>query len=100
MERELKTAQKDFRAVEMNYGNDLVNLIIATRYVSILLSRPKIVGYLDANHPEMLAEFRNILSAASTDETVAGQIEVDARKPELSSKSTPANAFRDRKSVV
>jgi hypothetical protein len=94
MERELKTAQKDFKAVEMNYGNDLVNLVIATRYVSILLSRPKIVSYLDANHPEMLAEFRNILSAASTDETVAGQIEVDVRKPKLNSESPPANAFR------
>ncbi len=83
MERELRTAQKDFKAVEMNYGSDLVNLVIATRYISMLLSRPKIVGYLDANHPEMLAEFSSILSAASTDETVPGQIEVDARKAKL-----------------
>ena len=94
MERELKTAQKDFKAIEMNYGNDLVNLVIASRYVSSLLGRPKIVIYLDANHPEMLAEFRNILSAASTDGTVAGHTEVDKRKSKLDSKSPPTSAFR------
>jgi hypothetical protein len=69
MERELKTAQKDFKAVEMSYGNDLVDLVIAARYVSSLLGRPKIVRYLDENHPEMLEEFRTIVSATSTEET-------------------------------
>lgn len=93
MERELKTAQKDFKEIEMNYGNDLVNLVIAARYISSLLGRPKIVGYLDANHPEILAEFRKILSAESTDETVAVHTEVDARKPNLNSKSLPAKAL-------
>jgi hypothetical protein len=68
MERELKTAQRDFKVVETNYGNDLVDLVIAARYISSLLGRTKIVRYLDENHPEMLEEFRAIVSATSTEE--------------------------------
>jgi len=94
MERELKTAQKDFKAVEMNYGNDLVNLVIAARYVSILLSRPRIVGYLDANHPEMLVEFRDILSAASMDNSGADNIITDTQDSELSKIQPGANSSR------
>jgi ParB-like chromosome segregation protein Spo0J len=66
MERETKIANENFKVVEMNYGKDLVNLVIASRYVSSLLGRPKIVRYLDENHPEMLREFRTIVSAIST----------------------------------
>lgn len=93
MERELKSAQEDFKAVEMNYGNDLVNLVVATRYVSLLLTRPKIVSYLDANHPEILAEFRAIRSAMSTDGS-RGDAGTDLQAAELSLGSLRANASR------
>ncbi|MCC8977298.1 plasmid partitioning protein RepB C-terminal domain-containing protein [Bradyrhizobium acaciae] len=66
MERELKKAQQDFKTVELAYGADMVNLVIATRYVSTLLGRSRIVDYLDANHPEILREFRSIVAAIST----------------------------------
>jgi hypothetical protein len=94
MERELKSVQMDFKAVEMNYGNDLVNLVVATRYVSMLLACPKIVNYLDANHPEILVEFRAIRSATSAESCGIDDIEADSAVKELRSGSPRANASR------
>jgi hypothetical protein len=94
MERELKAAQKEFKVVEMNYGADLVNLVVATRYVSTLLSRPKIVSYLDANHPEILTEFCAIVSAALTDNSGVHGTGSDAQGADLSpprASASPAN---------
>lgn len=65
MDRELKKAERDFRPLELAYGTDMVNLVIAARYVSNLLGRSRIVQYLDANHPEMLSELRSIVAAVS-----------------------------------
>jgi hypothetical protein len=68
MEEELKTAQDKFKPIETAYGNDMVGLVIATRYVANLLQRCSIVHFLEENHPEILAELRNILFATSTDQ--------------------------------
>jgi hypothetical protein len=94
MERELKVAQKEFKTVEVNYGNDLVDLVVATRYVSNLLSRPKIVSYLDANHPEILTEFRAILLATSADGSGVDDVGTEFRAAVLSAGSPRANASR------
>jgi ParB-like chromosome segregation protein Spo0J len=67
MERELKTVQRELQAVETSYGGDMLNLVIATRYVSNLVSNRRVVRYLEDNHPEVLAEFRGILTATSLD---------------------------------
>lgn len=83
MERELKNAQQDFKTVELAYGADMVNLVIATRYVSTLIGCSRIADYLDANHPEMLREFRSIVAAVSTgyqQTRQAGAASEDARK--------------------
>ncbi|WLA94837.1 plasmid partitioning protein RepB C-terminal domain-containing protein [Bradyrhizobium elkanii] len=80
MERELKKAQQDFRTVELAYGADMVNLAIATRYISTLLGRPRIVDYLDANHPEMLSEFRSIVAAVSVEGQPTQQADAAAKE--------------------
>ena len=67
MDRELKKAELEFRPVELAYGTDMVNLVIAARYISNLLGRSKVAQYLDANHPEMLSEFRSIVAAMSAE---------------------------------
>jgi hypothetical protein len=43
----------------------MLNLMIATRYISKLVSNRIIVSYLDEHHPEILKEFHTILSATS-----------------------------------
>jgi hypothetical protein len=65
MERELKTVQQDLKAVEASYGSDMLNLMIANRYISKLVGNRVIARYLDENHPEILKEFRAILCATS-----------------------------------
>ncbi len=65
MERELRTVPNDFGAIEATYGEDLLNLVIVTGYVSKLINNRRIEKYLDENHPEILKGFRTIVSAAS-----------------------------------
>jgi len=71
MERE-GIAGKDFRSVEARYGDDVLNLVIASGYVSKLISNPKVARYLGQHHPEILEEFRTIVSAVSLDQVSAG----------------------------
>jgi methylphosphotriester-DNA--protein-cysteine methyltransferase len=67
MEREMETLQQDFKAVETSYGEDVLHLVIAAGYLSKMVSNRKIEKYLEQNHPEILAEFKVVISAASLD---------------------------------
>lgn len=67
MEREMSTLQQDFKAVEASYGEDVLHLVIAAGYLSKMVANRKIEKYLEQNHPEILAEFKVIISAASLD---------------------------------
>jgi hypothetical protein len=68
MERELKDVQRSLSNVEASYGSDLVDLMIAARFVSRLLGSRKIALYLEDNHPEVVKEFRVIVSATLPDD--------------------------------
>ncbi len=70
MEREMESLQRDFKAVEASYGDDVLQLVIATGYLSKLVSNPEIERYLSAYHPEFLEEFRAIITVASLDQAV------------------------------
>lgn len=65
MEREMGTLQQDFKPIETSYGEDVLHLVIAAGYLSKMIANRKIERYLDQNHPEILEEFKVILSAAS-----------------------------------
>ncbi len=68
MEREMETLQRDFKAVEASYGDDVLNLVIATGYLSKLVGNPEVARYLTAHHPEYLEGFKTIITAASLDQ--------------------------------
>jgi hypothetical protein len=68
MERELKTVQNDFTAIESSYGENVLHLVIGTRYLSRLIGNRRIARYLDENHPEILKGFGAIVSAASLED--------------------------------
>ncbi|MCD9816660.1 plasmid partitioning protein RepB C-terminal domain-containing protein [Bradyrhizobium japonicum] len=70
MEREMSVLQQDFKAVESSYGEDVLHLVIACGYVSKLLGNKKVERYLDQNHPEILEEFRSIVSVTSLEKPV------------------------------
>ena len=69
MEREMESLQRDFKAVEASYGDDVLQLVIATGYLAKLVGNPEIERYLSTYHPEFLEEFRAIIAAASLDQT-------------------------------
>ena len=68
MEREMDALQQDFKTVETSYGSDMLHLVIASGYLSKLVGNDEIERYLGQYHPEILGEFRAIISAASLDD--------------------------------
>ncbi len=71
MEREMESLQRDFKAVEDSYGDDVLNLVIASGYLSRLVGNRKVERYLNQNHPELLQEFRAIVAAVSLDQSAS-----------------------------
>jgi len=69
MEREMETVQQDLKMVESRYGDDVLHLVIASGYLSKLLTNKDIRRYLSQHHPEILAEFLAIVSATSLDQS-------------------------------
>lgn len=68
MEREMDKLQRDLKTVESRYGEDVLQLVIASGYLSKLVSNSEIKRYLTQHHPEILSEFRAIIAAASLDQ--------------------------------
>lgn len=67
MEREMESLTKDYQALEATFGDDVLQLVLASRYLGRLIQNTNIVGYLEARYPEIIAEFRTIVSATSLD---------------------------------
>lgn len=68
MEREMEAVTGDFKAIEASYGEDVLHLVVASGYLNRLISNAAIERYLDKRHPELLVEFRAIITAASLDQ--------------------------------
>jgi ParB-like chromosome segregation protein Spo0J len=68
MEREMEKLQRDLKTVESRYGEDVLQLVIASGYLSKLVANAEIKRYLGQHHPEILSEFRAIIAAASLDQ--------------------------------
>ena len=69
MEREMASLNQDFKALETSYGDDVLHLVIASGYLARLIGNPEIERFLQTRHPEILGEFRAIITAASLDQT-------------------------------
>jgi len=75
MEREMSSLTQDFKALEASYGDDVLHLVIASGYLARLVNNEEIERYLRSRHPEILDEFRAIISAASLDRSVSASVE-------------------------
>lgn len=71
MEREMETVQHDFKVVEASYGDQVLELVIASAYLSKLIANSEIARYLDLHHPELVQEFKAIVAASSLDQPAA-----------------------------
>jgi hypothetical protein len=68
LEREMGRMRRDFAAVELSYGQDMLALAIASNYLAKLIANPRTSRYLNDNHPEILAKFQSIVAAARVEE--------------------------------
>jgi ParB-like chromosome segregation protein Spo0J len=78
MEREMDGLQREFKAVSASYGDIVLNLVVASGYLSSLIGNPRVSGYLERHHPEILTEFRAIVAATSLEEGGSGVSEEPA----------------------
>ena len=65
MEREAERQERDFKAIEGDYAENMLNLTVLRGYVRKLLANERVHRFLDKRHPELLPEFERV---AATDE--------------------------------
>ncbi len=63
MEQEMESLERDLKAVEQSYGENMLNLTCARGYIKKLLDNAKVVRFLNANHPDIFTEFESIAAA-------------------------------------
>ena len=59
MELEMETIERDLKAVEASYGENMLNLTVARGYIKRLLENVKVVKFLSGNYREILSEFES-----------------------------------------
>jgi len=57
MEVEMEALERDLKAVERNYGENMLNLALAKGYTRKLLDNAKVVRFLNGNYRDMLSQF-------------------------------------------
>lgn len=63
LEAEMETLERDLKAVERNYGDNMLNLTCARGYIKKLLDNAKVVRFLNTNNRDILAEFESLAAA-------------------------------------
>jgi hypothetical protein len=64
MEREMEGLQREFKAVEASYGDSVLNLVVASGYLTKMIGNKQLSGYLERHYPEILLEFQAIVAAS------------------------------------
>jgi hypothetical protein len=63
LEGEMESLERDVKAVEETYGENMLNLTLARGYLKKLLENGKVVRFLNANYPDICSEFETIAAA-------------------------------------
>jgi hypothetical protein len=63
LEQEMESLERDLKAVEESYGENMLNLTCARGYIKKLLDNAKVVRFLNGNYPDILPEFEAIATA-------------------------------------
>ena len=63
LEAEMETLERDLKAVERSYGDNMLNLTLARGYVKKLLDNARVVRFLNGNYGDILAEFETLAAA-------------------------------------
>jgi ParB-like chromosome segregation protein Spo0J len=65
MEKEMDSLQRDLKLIEVSYGNEVLNLVLARGYLAKLFSNARVVRYLAQNYSDILRELQGIVEATS-----------------------------------
>lgn len=68
IERETENVRARYRATELTYADDMLNLVVARGYVAKLLAHPAIDAYLRKWHAEIHPELNALASMSPADE--------------------------------
>lgn len=68
LEREMGNVHGQYKLVEQNYGQDVLNLVLARGYIARLLENSAVLKYLNDHQSDLLHEFEAILNIESLDE--------------------------------
>jgi hypothetical protein len=63
MEQEMESLERDLKAVEQSYGDNMLSLTCARGYIKKLLDNAKVVRFLNTNHPDIFTEFESLAAA-------------------------------------
>jgi len=63
MEQEMESLERDLKAVEQSYGDNMLSFTCAHGYIKKLLDNGKVVRFLNANHPDIFTEFESLAAA-------------------------------------
>lgn len=67
MEREMASLQGQYKLIEENYSEDVLNLVLAQRYLSKLLANEAIARFVRLQNMEILEQLMSIAEAKSLD---------------------------------
>lgn len=68
MEREMDSLTQDFKVLEASYGEDVLHLVVASKYLARLVANPEVRTFLERRHPDFLVQFESIIEATSLDQ--------------------------------
>jgi len=63
LEQEMETLQRDFKAVETSYGQNVLHLTLARAYIRKLLENVNVARFLQSSQAEIHAEFAKLAAA-------------------------------------
>jgi len=65
LEREMEAVERDLKAVDQAYGENMLNLTCAIGYIKKLLENAKVVRFLTGNYQDIMAEFERLAATES-----------------------------------
>ncbi len=63
LEQEMESLERDLKAVEQSYGENMLSFTCARGYIKKLLDNAKVVRYLNTNHSDIFTEFESLAAS-------------------------------------
>jgi hypothetical protein len=67
---EMSQVQEHYKDAELNYGSDLLNLVLARGYLTKQLANAAVKSYIERREPEILSHLELVANTVSMEEAV------------------------------